>query len=459
MPSDHPNIVLIDCHDLGTMLSCYGCRNVPSPNIDRLASEGALLSNYCATAPICIPSRAGMYTGQHPASVGCYGQDAYDEDMVCIAAHLSERGYGTYLCGWNVPNPPEWAGYQHRLPYRPDSERTREFFRKIGAGLAQPFFAHFSFGLVHRPFLDTFSQWIARALDVPPYLPDTEMVRRDLACLYHKVGLLDRAVGRILDAIREYGLDENTVVVFTTDHGAAIARAKHTLYDSGIRTALLIRYPGIAQVGSRCDALLSNVDLLPTLLEMAGLPARAGIHGRSFQALIAGGACQPRPEVYAAQTWGRRSGLWYYAPARSIRTAHYKLIRNYTETPPFIDTDWLGRFGADRSEAEDRYGAPAPSHELYDLQADPWELHNLADDPAHTALCARLEQQLSRHLEAMGDLVVRGPVPNREGRPDVPLWERQADGTYRLRAYDRTEGSDVPLGEPLRDPWASDRGA
>ena len=458
MASNRPNIVLIDAHDLGTVLGCYGRRHVPSPNIDRLASEGSLFGEYLSSAPICIPSRAGIYAGMHPSAVGCYGQDAYDEGTVCMAARLRESGYSTHLCGWNVPNPPEWAGYEHRLPYRPDSEQTRDFIRERGSSAERPFFAHFSFTLVHRPFLDTYSQSVARALDVPPYLPDTEMVRQDLACLYYKVGLLDRAVGRILGAIREAGLQENTIVVFTTDHGPAIARAKHMLYDTGIRTALLIRYPVLVQAGSRCDALLSNVDLSPTLIEMAGLPAPADIHGRSFLGLLTDNEFRPRQDVYAAQTWGRRSGKWYYAPARCVRTARYKLIRNYTETPPYVDTDWLGRFGAHRGDVEARYGAPAPPRELYDLQADGWELNNLADDPAHAGLCAQLEQRLTQHLEATDDLIVSGPVPNKEDKPDVPLWERQVDGSYRLRAYDRNEGSDVPLGESLREPWASRTG-
>jgi arylsulfatase A-like enzyme len=455
MPNDHPNIVLIDAHDLGTVLGCYGWRRVDSPSIDRLASEGALFTEHFATAPICIPSRAGLYAGVHPSAAGCYGQDAYDQGTVCIAARLREHGYRTYLSGWNVPNPPEWAGYQQRLPYRPDSERTGGFFREHATSPDGPFFVHFSFSLVHRPFLDTFSQYVAQTLKVPLYLPDTEIVRYDLACLYYKVGRLDRAVGRILEAIREGDLQENTIVVFTTDHGPAIARAKHTLYDPGIRTALILRYPGVVQPGMRYDALLSNVDLVPTLLGMAGLEVPPDVYGRSFLGLISEESYQPRTVVYAAQTWGRRSGLWHHTPTRCIRTARYKLIRNYTETPPYVDTDWLGRFGADRSAVEKRYGAPAPRCELYDLEADPWELGNLAGEPAYAGLCAELEGHLTAHLEATEDAIVRGSVPNKEGKPDVPLWEQQGDGSYRLRAYHRDEGSDVPFGEPLRELWAS----
>ena len=451
MKPERPNIILIDAHDLGTVLACYGWKHVPSPHIDRLASEGALFTDYFATAPICIPSRAGIYAGVHPGSVGCYGQDAYDEDTICIARLLREHGYSTYLSGWNVPNPTEWAGYQTRLSYGPDSEYTRGLFREYGSS-DQPFFAHFSFALVHRPYLDTYSQRMARILNVPAYLPDTEMVRRDLSCLYHRVGLLDMAVGRILDGIRENGLGKNTIIVFTTDHGPAVARAKHTLYDSGIRTALIIRNSGTVEAGRRHDALLSNVDLMPTLLEMAGLPVPVDIHGSSFLGLLSGKDNPRRTKVYAAQTWGKRAGLWYYTPARCIRTERYKLIRNFTETPYYIDTDWLGRFGADRSAVQDRWGSPSPSYELYDLQTDPWELHNLADETGCQSVHKDLGERLDRHLARTGDRILDGFVPNRGGKPEVPLWERQSDGTFHLRAYNRMEGSDVPFGEPLIEP-------
>ena len=447
-----PNVVFIDCHDLGSMLGCYGWAHVPSPNIDRMASQGARCSNYFATAPICIPSRAGMYIGRYPHTVGCYGQDPYDEGHTCMAAWFRAHGYATLLSGWNMPNPPKWAGYEQQLSFRPTSEAVTQFFGEIRA---RPFLLHFSFGLVHRPFLDTSSQFVAGALTVPPVLPDTGLVRQDLACLCYRISLLDRCVGRILDAIRDNGLEDDTIVVFTTDHGPAIARAKHTLYDSGIRTALLLRYPRLIRPDSCFDALLSNVDLLPTITEMAGLPRMDGIDGQSFLRLLSGADYGPHTEVYATHTWGRRAGLWHYTPSRCIRTRRYKFIHNYTETPPYVDTGWLGRFGPDRTIVEEWYGSSAPQYELYDVLADPWELDNLADDPAHATLHSDLERRLNAHLEGTDDLVLRGFVPNKEGMPNVPLWKREEDGSYRLRAYSRKEGSDVPFGKPLRQPWAS----
>jgi hypothetical protein len=369
-----------------------------------------------------------------------------------MAARFRAHGYATFLSGWNVPNSPEWAGYEQQLPLSPTSEGVAQFFSEIRA---RPFFVHFSFGLVHRPFLDTFSQSVARALTVPPFLPDIGLVRQDLACLYYRISLLDKCVGRIVDAIRDTGLDENTIVVFTTDHGPAVARAKHTLYDTGIRTALLLRYPPMIQPGCSYDTLLSNVDLFPTLMKLAGLPMPEGLHGQSFIGLLVGADHESRSEIYAEHTWGRRAGLWHYSPSRCMRTEQHKLIYNYTEIPPFVDTPWLARFGPDRSIVEQWYGAPAPRWELYDLQADPWELDNRADDPACAAVCRTLGERLKAHLQETDDLILQGFAPNKGAKPDVPLWERQGDGSYRLRAYSREEASEVPFGEPLRQRWAN----
>ena len=445
-----PNLVYIDCHDLGDFLGCCGRECMASPNIDRLASEGALFPNHSAAAPICVPSRAALYIGRYPHAVGCYGQGPYSEGEVCMAKLFQQDGYETALAGWQVWNPWQRAGYGRAIPCEPTSEETREVIREYAAADKQPFLAHFSFFEVHRPFKDTFDESVKEAIEVPPYLPDTETVRKDLACLHYVVGKLDEHVGRILDAIRENGLEENTIVVLTTDHGPGIARAKHTVYDAGIRAPAVIRYPSLVRPGEHYDALLSNVDLLPTLLEMAGLQVPDNLHGRSFLGLLTGGGYVPRNEVYSEQNWGHWGAGDYYHPSRCLRTNRFKLIRNYTDMPPFIDPDWLGRFGADREMVEDRYGAPSPERELYDIQADPCELKNLARDPKCADTLADLDERLGRHLEATCDAITSGPVAAYEtGEPEVHLWEKQGNGSYRFRNYRREEHGEVPFGELL----------
>jgi arylsulfatase A-like enzyme len=442
--SPPPNLLLIDCHDLGAALGSYGWLGMNTPNLDRLAAEGCRFTDYFASAPICIPSRAGMYTGQHPASVGCYGQEVYHQDSIAIARRFKEHGYATCLSGWNILNSPEWAGYDMRLPDKPEkiSEPTDLFL-----SLPQPFFAHFSFGLVHRPYGNLPDPHALVNSAMPPYLPDLPLVRRDLACFAAQVARLDQQVGNLLDGLQQSGLSDRTITVFTTDHGPALARAKHTLYDSGLRTALLIRYPDRILPGSTCSALLSNIDLMPTLLELAGLPIPGSIAGRSFLPLLDGKEEAGRDAVFAAHTWGRRAGLWYYTPSRCVRTQAYKLIRNYTGTPCYVDTDWLARFGAERRIPEQLYGHSTPEWELYDLQADPWELTNRAGERQLEPVQAELARLLDRHLHETGDRIRLGFVPNQENKPDVPLWVRAEGGAWQLRPFYPAESGEMPFEE------------
>ena len=176
-----------------------------------------------------------------------------------------------------------------------------------------PFFLSVSFQHVHRPFGEDYDPDLADRIEVPGGLPDEPETRKDLATLCRKVEELDKHVGEILGALEEAGAAENTIVIFTTEHGIAMPRHKHTLYNGGIHTALLLRALGRLRPGLVYDDLLSNMDLLPTLLELAGLEAPPNILGRSFLGLLEEDAdWQCRDAVFSEQTWGRRSRQWYY---------------------------------------------------------------------------------------------------------------------------------------------------
>ena len=163
--------------------------------------------------------------------------------------------------------------------------------------------------------------------------------------------------------------------IFTTDHGVALARHKHTLYDRGLRTALLLRNPSQIPAGLRSDVLLSNTGLFPTLCELSGIPVPSCIHGRSFKALFHEGVYKPDEAVFSSVSWTRRSQQLHYRPARSIRTSRYKLIWNFTEIPCYLDSGYLGRYANDLDiiESWPPFGKPSPEFELYDLEQDPWE--------------------------------------------------------------------------------------
>lgn len=449
--ADRPNVVYLDCHDLGDWLGCYDRPWLRTPHLDRLADGGARFAEHTATAPICMPSRASIYTGLMPHEAGVTGQEALAPEATCMAARFRDAGYRTVLCGsLMILNDPAWVGFSEQLAAAADDKAAvaASFIDAQRPGGA-PFLLSVSFRQCHRPFGARYDPALAERIPVPPYLPDTAATRRDLATLARQIGELDRSVGQILAAIDRAGLRDTTLVVFTTEHGPALARAKHTTYESGLRTALLLRLPGVIRAGAVVRRLTSNVDLLPTLAETCGLPPPDAGHGVSWAPLLTAsggggdGAAPTRQWAFSEFNWGRRSGQWYYTPSRTVRGARYKLMRSYRRWPIYVDNGWLARYAGDRATVERWYGAPLPETQLFDLQADPCELRNLAGAPALAAAQAQMEQALDQHLRATGDPILRGPVANRAGEPDVPQWQPQPDGSFRLAAGDQADPSEA----------------
>jgi arylsulfatase A-like enzyme len=431
---------------LGDWLGCYDRPFLATPNLDRLAAQGVVFDRYFGAAPICMPSRAAALTGVMPHQVGVLGQDPLDGSRTCLPEWFRRAGYETVVSGGlMVMNQPDEIGFTQVLPASSDGERAAAaaayLQRRGGAGSAAPFFLHVSFSHVHRPFGLDHDPDVAAQINPPPPLPDLPLVRQDMATLARNVAELDALVGQVLDALEAAGLAEKTITVFTTEHGVALGRHKHTLYDGGIKIALLLRAPGLTDAGVRCGQLLSNVDVMPTLLELAGIAPPSGILGRSFARLARsarradGGG---RDAVFSEQTWGRRSGAYYYMPARSLRTERWKLIQSFTPLPPYIDSGFLARFVGDFSAIERIFGHPTPAYQLFDLTTDPHELRNVADDPRYDEALAELRGRLTHFLELTDDPILRGPILDNAGMPDVPQWVEQPDGTYRISAAEPT---------------------
>ena len=442
-----PNVVYIDCHDLGDWLGCYGRPWLDTPHVDALAAGGARFAEHIAAAPICMPSRAAIYTGLMPHELGVTGQEALllRDDAPPLAARFRDAGYRTVLCGRPmVLNDPQEMGFTEQLGTGREEQAATAaaFLEGAGAGGA-PFLLSVSFTQCHRPFGDRYDPAVADRIEVPPYLPDTDATRRDLATLAWQIHDLDRRVGLILAAIDRAGLANDTLVVFTTEHGPAIARAKHTTYDSGLRTALLLRLPGAIPAGTVVDTMTSNVDLVPTLADLCRLPAPA-TGGTSWAARLTSGDTRAvRPFAFGEFNWGRRSGAWYYTPSRVVRGPRFKLIRGYRRIPIYVDSGWLARYAGDFETVERWYAEPLPDTQLFDLQEDPFELRNRAGESALAAVQADLERRLDEHLRATRDPILSGPVANRAGEPDVPQWLQQPDGTFRLIRDDPADPGEV----------------
>lgn len=381
-----------------------------SPALDALAAGGTRFDKSFCTAPQCSPSRAALHTGRYPHSTGVLGLAhqpfgwRIDPRERHLAHILRDMGYRTSLIGMQhlVERGSELElGYQQVTPVQPAYDEADVAIAQLRElnGSEQPFYLEVGFEEPHRPYdFGGAAPDSSRGVAVPPYLPDTSASHEDFAALQGAIRQMDTAVGRILTEV-----DSQALVVFVTDHGLAMPRAKCTLYDPGIEVALLVRGPGIG-AGRVVSELISNVDVAPTLLEALRLPSEPSMHGQSFWPLLQGLDYVPRTAVFAEKTYHSA-----YEPMRAIRTESHKLIGNLEVGPRF---DVAGDIITSPIYPQmiPRLLGTRPPLELYDLQADPWEETNLADLPEMATLQASLRQRLLRWMEETDDPLLRGPV-------------------------------------------------
>jgi len=408
------NIVEIIWHDLGDWLSCYDKNEVISPNLHNLAKQGALFENSFCTAPQCSPSRGAIKTGMYPQSNGMleltHRGGKYHDFVKDTPQIFNNFGYKSYL-----------LGYQHeRLEAKEftyteswiDSKKAPEvavkaesFFRERATDKT-PFFASIGFSHVHRPFGSTYSQEIADQLNVPGYLPDLPIVRKDIATFIECIRVADEAVGKILRAIEINGLEDSTLIYFSTDHGPEFPKAKMTLYDPGIKTALIMRNPSFIKAGLRFKELISNVDILPTILEASGLDIPKHIQGKSFWKLLTDQEYEQNTEVYAQMSWHAGE----YDPMRCIRTQRYKYIKNFLPGwPNQMGGCYVQRYGEDIIEKE--FSSVRKGEELYDLEVDPLEQNNLAYKRKFSKLKNKFAMDLEAFMKKIGDPLIQGHIP------------------------------------------------
>lgn len=405
------NIVLFIADDLGINdTSPYGNAIVRTPNLDRFNQQSMLFTKAFATSPTCGPSRSSIFTGLMPMRHGAHGNHSgVKEGTKSIVQYLNPLGYRVAI-----------AGKLHVGP-----EDVFPFERISKTNVVEPGFEK-NPGLHYDLNLEPVDKWLASQkkdkpfmliaadhsphvvwpenasydpakIDIPAKHIDTEDTRRSRARYYTDITKMDSNFGRLLQSLERHGLSENTIVVFTADQGPQWAFGKWNLYDYGIHTPLLVRWPGMVKQGARADALVSLVDLLPTFIEIGGGKAPAEIDGKSFLPVLTGKKDSHRDMVFATHTGDR---LMNRSPARMLRTSQYKYILNlapeisyHTHMDKAKDHDGGREYWdswREMSFKNEHAGSVLwryhnrPKEELYDIKTDPWELHNLAEEPAYT---------------------------------------------------------------------------
>lgn len=419
-----PHILIIISHDTGRHVGPYGA-GVATPNLERLAAEGIRFDRSFCVAAQCSPSRSSLMTGRYPHVNGLLGLAHLGWSMNpgerCLPHYLNEAGYETHLFGFQHETPEasiDRLGYQqvHRAPdnfVHNVAPLVTRFLETGSPDRERPLFLMVGFEEAHRPFEQPFyTPDDPASVTVPPYLPDNPGIREDLAWFNGSVRALDEGVGAVLGALDAAGLSQETLVIYTTDHGIAFPRAKGMSYDAGLETALIMRWPGQIAPATVSGQIVTHLDLLPTLLEVAGRPQPEGLNGQSYLPLLTGQSGRgPRDQFFFEMTWHDR-----YNPHRGIRTERYKYIRNFEPegTRIYVPLD-IHSGPAGRELPAHYYGEHRPLEELYNLESDPLERRNLAGDPAHAAMLIDLRTRVQRWMEETNDPLLKGPVaPTRE---------------------------------------------
>ncbi len=388
-------MVVTTTHDIGRHLHCYGVESVVSPNLDALAAEGVRFASGFATAPQCSPSRASLASGMYPHNNGVMGLAhrgfEWELSVPHCAAIFATGGFESHLFGdQHVTVHPERLGFT-------GIHGTGEV-DEVLAGTDSRLYLEINFEETHRPYPPARS--VPDSLVIPGYLPDIPESVQEMAAVEETITAMDAAVGRVLEALDRSGRARDALVLFTTDHGLAMPRAKCTLYDPGLEVALIARWPGGALSGGAVRTeLVSNIDVLPTLLEAAGLEIPERLQGRSL--LARGG----RDAIFAEKTFHS-----YYDPMRCVRTKRHKLIRNFesafaAEVPADIQAGPIFRSDPSRY-ATDRLS----STELYKLEADPLEMRNVAGTGEVADIEEHLGAELWGWMRETSDPLLEGPV-------------------------------------------------
>lgn len=443
-----PNILWLVTEDMGPYLPTFGDSTIVTPNLSRLANEGVVYPNLFSTSGVCAPSRAAIATGMYPSGIGANHMrtTSYTEvtglpkygavpppEVKMISELLRMKGYyctNNYKTDYQFKEPV--TAWDENGPYAHWRNRKKDqpFFTVMNftdtheSGLFEPY-GHRYIEERHHHSGDRNFTWKPGKMteeetpkhlpkdtdfDIPPYLPDTDIVRRDMWKLYNNIAEMDRQVGAVLKQLEDDGLLENTIIFFYGDHGGPLPRQKRLIYDSGLNTPMIVRFPNKWKAGTVDEQLVSFIDFTPTLLSLTGNNPPEYLQGQAFL-----GEFKPEEErKYIHAAADRFDG--YTDAIRAVRDERFKYIRNYRpEQGYYLPIDYREQIptmqellrlrdtgGLDSLQMQ-WFRKTKDPEELFDCVNDPHELHNLANDPKYTEKLIELKTEMDRWLTEIGD--------------------------------------------------------
>ena len=423
---NRPNILWLSTEDLSPRLGCYGDSVADTPNLDRLAMEGVRFDNVFTTSPVCAPVRSGIITGMYPTSIGTHNmrtshkgrtQELPTPYQSCPPPYVKSFTEFLRSSGYYCTNNSK-TDYQFQVPISAWDESSPNAHWRNRPREHQPFFAVFNDTQTHESKTWQIpSQTDPDLVTIPPYYPDTPIVRQAIARLYDQIHLMDVRLGQRLQELEEASLTDNTVIFFWSDHGDGLPRGKRWPYDSGTRIPMIIKWPNHIQAGSVDNSLISSIDFAPTVLSIAGLDIPVWMQGNAFLGSRAG---SQRKFVFSHRDRFDES----YDMVRSIRDHHFRYVRNYYTNQPYVQ--WIPYRNNSpimqellRLQAEDQLSpnqklwlsAIRPAEELYDCRVDPHHLNNLAQDENYQDKLGQLRNELDNWQSETKDL---GGTPESE---------------------------------------------
>ncbi len=443
---DRPNLILMIADDQAWNDSTvYGNPNIRTPNMERLAKAGMKFEHGYLTIASCSPSRSSIITGRYP-----HNTDAEQLHWPLPGRHLTfvellkASGYWTAAAGkWHLGDDikshfdhiaeADTSGFQ--LPTG-DAEKAGKFIQTMEGDARsgcdqwiptlkkrpkdQPFFLWLAALDPHRPYDEGILKTPHKPSDVilPPYVIDHPDTRKDMALYYDEITRLDDYLGRVMDELESQGIADNTVILYISDNGRPFARDKTTLYDSGIRSPWLVSWPAKVKGGTVSSSLVSAVDIAPTFIELAQAPSTSLFEGTSFAKILSNPKASIRSHIYAEKHWHD-----YEDQVRAVRDSRFKYIRNYyndlpltpsadgVRSPMFQQMLQMKKQGKLTNAQMAIFRQPRAEEELYDCQADPHEINNLANDPKYAKDLKRLRKELTKWQKTTEDYIptVRTP--------------------------------------------------